>query len=416
MSKQNQAKQLKSIILDIKKVAKALEIQPALLTKAKYYSGGGTIGDWELRKFGGINAIIKANFPADFDRDWALVTDQNEVRRTSQQLQRALGDQELFLKRLQESVSKIKPLKLKPYASKKSHKDEARTVNLTLSDLHIGSDLTKEENGYAFGVVEESRALARVIENVIDYKRQYRDSTDLVINILGDIIQNELHGRTSSDLLHIQTCRAIWLLQQAIARCAEHYKKVHVNFVPGNHGRDTAIHQTRAIHMKFNALETTVYYAVKIALQHMPNITFSQPKTPWVEYTSQGHRIYATHGDTHLNPGNPGKSVDIGRLENQINKINASLKDSEEYRVFICGHVHLPLITELPNGAYLVVNGALTPPDSFAQSLNIMESRQVQVLFESTSKHPVGDMRFINVNGTGSISELDKIITPFKGL
>jgi hypothetical protein len=126
--------------------------------------------------------------------------------------------------------------------------------------------------------------------------------------------------------------------------------------------------------------------------------------------------IYATHGDTHLNPGNPGKSVNIGSLENQINKINASLKDSTEYKAFICGHVHLPLVTQLPNSTYMIINGALVLPNGFAQNLGIMESQQVQVMFESTAKHAVGDFRFINVGKSAERRDLDKLVQPFPGL
>jgi predicted phosphodiesterase len=408
--------QLKEIIFDIKNIAKKVGVDPADLSKAAYFSNGGKFLEWDFRKMGGYSSIVKSHFEKINDKNFGLITDIKEIRRQHLKLEKQIGDQDLFLDRIKEAVSDIPKVSLTPFKPKKNKNLEERTLHINLSDLHFGSDLSGKENMHNWGSIEESRAIAQVTKNVIEYKTQYRDNTALVVNILGDVIQNELHGRTSAELLHIQTCRAIWLLKQVIARFAENFKLVKVNFASGNHGRDTAIHKQRAVHMKFNSIETTIYFAVRTALEHVPNVSFNHPMTPWVSYEANGHKIYATHGDTHLNPGNPGKNVNIGSLENQMNRINASLKDTEEYKVFIVGHVHLPLVTELPNGSYLVVNGALTPPDSFAQSLNIMESQPAQVLFESTEKHPVGDFRFINVGDSANNSELDKLIKPFKGL
>jgi UDP-2,3-diacylglucosamine pyrophosphatase LpxH len=307
-------------------------------------------------------------------------------------------------------------MKNRKFPRKKGKKSEPRTVNLVLSDLHFGSDLDKAEVGIQWGIKEEARSFAKVVKNVCSYKLQYRSQTKLAVFLLGDIIENELHGRTSADLLHIQTCRAIHLLTQAVGRFAEAFPEVEIYFAVGNHGRDTSVHKQRATHMKFNALETTIYYAVKVACRNLKNVKFFQPKTPYIMMESQGHKVYATHGDTHLNPGNPGRNINTGSLEGQINRINSSLKDHEEFKVFVCGHVHMPTILQLANGAHLIVNGALTPPNAFAQSLNIMESRQTQVMWESTPERAVGDTRIIDVTNDPDTPDLDSIIQPFPGL
>jgi len=135
--------------------------------------------------------------------------------------------------------------------------------------------------------------------------------------------------------------------------------------------------------------------------------------SPWVEAKAQGNKIFATHGDTVFNVGNVGSSVNVKSIENQVNKINASLKDHEEYAVFVVGHIHQALVTQISNGSILVINGALTPPNSYANSLGIMESSQIQVMWESTKEYPVGDIRFIDVTETGDKAKLDLIIQPF---
>lgn len=153
---------------------------------------------------------------------------------------------------------------------------------------------------------------------------------------------------------------------------------------------------------------------MKQALRHLPNVTVLIPKTPYLVYESFGMKAFGTHGDTVLNPGNPGSSINIRSIENQINRINASLKDSEEYKLFFVGHVHVGSFTQLPNGATFVTNGALIPPDSYSVSIGIFENSCGQTLFESVKGYIFGDYRFIRVNSyTDKDKSLDKIIKPF---
>lgn len=281
------------------------------------------------------------------------------------------------------------------YTPKPAKAGIQRTLSLNISDTHWGADLYRAEHTVNYGPVEEAAALWSVVKNVCDYKIEHRKETELVVNLLGDIIENQLHGPAGSAPLHVQTCRAIHLLTQAIAIFAGCFPKVRVNCAVGNHGRDMAIHPSRATAQKFNGIETTIYFAVKTACRELKNVEWNQPATPWFSYFAQGHRIYGTHGDTHLNPGNPGNKVDVSGLENQTNKINAGLEAAGRYEVFTCGHAHSATILQLTNGATLIVNGALTPPNGYAQSLNIMRAPQVQVMWETTSEHAVGDARFI---------------------
>ncbi len=407
---------VEQIAADIKRVAKVVGVEPYALNKGQYFGNEPKFKEWDLRKFGGFVAVRNTYFEKEEVREETKVAALSELRNEFRKLRRDSGDVDLLIEKVKEAVSEMPQIKLKPYKPNKIVKKSERTLNLLLSDLHFGSDLSPDAGNKKYGKVEEARALARVVNNVCTYKMQYRDMTTLVVNILGDVIENQLHGSSSSDMLHMQCCRAMWLLQQAVARFSESFPKVIINFAVGNHGRDTAIHLKRATEIKYNALETTIYYGVKLACKNMKNVSFNQPKTPWVSYSAQGHMTYVSHGDTHLNPGNPGGKIDTRSLENQTNKINAALTDATEYKVFALGHVHQAMVTALSNGAILITNGALVPPNEFAQSLNIMECQQIQTLWESTDKYPVGDLRFINVTDYEDNTELDKIITPFKGL
>src|SRR5690606_13018167 len=135
------------------------------------------------------------------------------------------------------------------------------------------------------------------------------------------------------------------------------------------------------------------YVSLMFACSNLKNVSFHIPKTPYCKVPVMGHKVFTTHGDTVLKPGYPGCAIQIGSLEQQINKINASLPDADEYALFAVGHVHVPSITFLNNGKVMITNGCMVPVDQFSVSIGEMESQCGQWIWESTSKHPVGDQR-----------------------
>jgi hypothetical protein len=410
-------KLLNAIASDISSIAESLDVDPGVLTSAKYYKGGGYFNEWQMRKVGGFNAIKKLFYEKDIPKSRATIGEIKELRKKFLSTEKELEQRELFVERISQSLENFPKLKVVPYKPKDSYKPIRRVVNLLLSDLHFGSDLEARETGTSWGKVEESRCFARIVSNICSYKLHYRPETKLVVSIIGDVIENALHGSSSAAPVHEQTCRAIHLLSQGIARFSENFPEVEVHYAVGNHGRDTSVHtHGRATAQKWNAVETTIYYSVKKACQHLKNVKFNQPLTPWAVYNALGHKVYVTHGDTNLSIGNPGNTISIRSIETQINRLNSSLKDDEKYAVFAMGHVHLALATQLPNGAFLFLNGPLVPPNSFAQTFSIMRSPQNQVMWETTEKFAVGDQRFINAEGAEKDATLDKIIQPFRSI
>lgn len=299
---------------------------------------------------------------------------------------------------------------------KKTNKPVERVNNLILSDLHIGSDINKEETGATdYKAVEEARKLASVVLQTSQYKQDHRDTTELNVFILGDIINGLLHDDRQGAILAEQTCRAIHLLIQAVAYLSDNFNKVNVLCVTGNHGRNKARHQERAIHQKHDSIETIIYYAVQKACVKLSNVSFHIPINQWGTCVVLGHKFGFTHGDTILKTGNPSSTLKVASLEAAVNKINASLKDTDEYRVVIYGHHHRPHVVHLDSGVCLIGNGSIQPPDSFIHSLGVFENINGQWLFETTKEFAVGDMRLIYVpTSVDDDAELDKIITPWK--
>ncbi len=403
---------------DIKRVADKLGVAPSELTHIKYLTNGGkfTISHHSpLTELGGFRKVLSTYFPGSIDP--ASVMSLEAIKANQRSIIKSVGSGDIFLVELEKAIKKMPPVvwKGKPYRFGHSTLT-TRSIGVVISDLHIGHDVNPEETTHKYGIVEEARTVAHITRTVCEYKMDYRKETDLHIFFLGDLIENILHGSYGQDLLHLQTCRAMYILTQALLHFSDNFKKIHVYCVPGNHDRDTAIHQSRAIHQKYNSIGTTIYYGIHNGVRHRNNIEWHQPKTPWLDVTIQGHRFYGTHGDTNFNIGNPGKAINTSIIENKMNRINASLKDRYEYKVFITGHVHTGLVMKMNNGCYLVVNGGGCTPDSYVTSLDIMESPQSQVLFEITEKYAVGDSRFIDMTGVLQDKSLDRIIKPFECL
>lgn len=308
--------------------------------------------------------------------------------------------------------------KVTPHKIPVSKAKTNRSLILTLSDLHFGSDIESDETGYlTYGPVQEARRFAEVIRQTIEFKPQYRNETELHVNLLGDIIENHLHDPQHAATMTEQVCRAIHLLSQGLAQLGEHFSKVTVHCATGNHGRNTSRHKERASSGKWDSIETIIYYSVKKALENYSNIKFDIPKTPFSMYEVLGHKVFATHGDTVINPGNPGKSINIQRLENQINKINASLKDNDEVKLVFVGHTHCASVSDLSSGSALITNGCLPPVDPYAVSLGILENRSSQTLIESVQDYPLGDVRLIRVGlKQDNDKSLDKIVKPWSSL
>ena len=319
-----------------------------------------------------------------------------------------------FIEKFAENTFKEK---IKPFTpKKKSKKTIKRVLNLILSDHHYGSDLHSEETGNdTFTVVEESRRLAHVIKETIEYKPQYRDQTKLVVHLIGDMIENKMHDTQDAAPMAEQVCRAIHILTQALAQLAEAFPEVEVQCATGNHGRSMTRHPKRATTGKWDSYETIIYYSMKTSLSLYTNMEFHIPKTPYNIVQVLNHKFFVTHGDNVLNPGNPGKSINVKGLKDQINDINASLKDNDEYKVFLMGHVHTASVTMLNNGATVITNGPICPGNGFTTSIGIMESNCSQTLFESVEGHAVGDIRFIKVGPEQDTdASLDKIIKTWK--
>lgn len=320
------------------------------------------------------------------------MSDDREYRNLRRRFEALQAKGVALTDRLQENLESVDFSAIKPYKAKPS-KPTKRVVNILLSDLHFGSDLVSSEHPMVYGSTEERRRMAAIAKEVIEYKDHYRDHTELVVHLAGDIIQGRLHDPASAAPIAEQSTRAIYLLSAFLARMSEAYPKVSVYCTPGNHGRIKDRHPGRAVDQKWDSFENIIYEAVRLACKSLKNVTVTVPRTPFYEYSLFGMRGFVTHGDTVLNPGYPNKSISVSRLDTQILKLAQARGN---YDLVACGHVHIPAVVHLPH-TVLITNGCLTPPDSYAISIGLHSNASIQQLWETVPGYMFGDHRMLNV-------------------
>lgn len=321
-----------------------------------------------------------------------------------------------FNKNLTKIAEQLRGEMDKPIQSgyKKKNFVQKRVLNLLLSDLHFHSLLDNREVPYKYGAIEEARRLAAVIQAVIHFKTHYRDTTSLYIHIIGDVIQNSLHDPRDGAPLAEQVAAAQYLLVQAIHLLSLHFLDIKVLCVSGNHGRNTARHPNRAVTQRWDSIEQILYYAIKGSCKELANVSFEIDYRSHYECEVLGHHMFFTHGDSVIQPGNPGKSINVTNIRRQVNEINAKSKHAKHFNLFAVGHVHTASQTHLPNQTVFLTNGALVPTDSYGVSLGIFESTCAQWLWETVPKYVFGDSRLIMVGEDDDANgELDLLIKPF---
>ncbi len=329
-----------------------------------------------------------------------------------------MAREQLFLDRFEQISDKIyksNKVKASGYALKPKKAPVQRILNVVLSDLHFGAQLNNEEVPLPYGPHEEARRLASIVYQVCEYKRQYREETTLYVHLLGDIVQGDIgHDPRDGAPLAEQCGAAMHLLQQALIHFSHHFPKVVVMCQSGNHDRRAERHKSRAVHQKHDSHATMIYLHLRGLMTFIPNIEIFVPKTPYYTYKAFDQNGFATHGDTVISAGYPGKAINVANVRKQINEINGKLATHDQYRLFTIGHVHVGSITHLPNGAIFMSNGALVPADAYGLSIGSFDTACGQWLYESVPGHIVGDHRFMVVDeNTDKDKSLEKIIQPF---
>lgn len=405
-----------AIYADMCVIARELGVDVLDLSRSRYLQNGGRYDKNVIQMKGGWNAL-KGLFEKSFEEgNLAEIRDMANTRQELNRRNRELGDRDALIERLEKSVKHIPEIKVKPFKPRNSKTEIDRVVTFNNGDTHWGADLLAEKGTVEFGPLEEARTQASFIKNVIEYKSDHRDKTKLVWNIQGDMIENILHGHSGAAPLTEQWCRAVYYLSHSAGQLASNFREVQVNCQTGNHGRNLSLHPGRATAEKWNSLETMLYFAVKSATAHLPNVTWDIPKAPYSVYSIFDFNYLMAHGDGNFNPGNPGRSINAKEMKRKIHEWNSDISLGKKINVSQVGHVHTYTVIYLDDGTVMMTNGGATPANEFAQILGHRRNRLLQGIYEITPSFACGDMRAIDATDAHKDKSLDSIIPPWKGI
>ncbi len=332
-------------------------------------------------------------------------------------LERKLGSREYLADKLRdmvESVFDANPIKLSPGKMKPTKKPAERMLTLLLSDLHFGVEVDPREVFKSeFNWQIASRRLAKLCHQAAEYKKHHRDITTLTVVLNGDLIHGVVHlSEANLRPLTEQIYGSTSILLRALDYLRNHFKKVRVLCLPGNHDRMTYRSKERAVSQRWDSHSHAVFLGLKLAFRHDEGIEFDIPMQGMGTYeTPGGHLVLASHGDTAPDVGNVGKALNVKQVTSNIQRINSSQAFEKHIDVVLFGHWHQPSLFMLADGTTCIVNGCLLGSDPYAQNgVGYFNSMPAQIMFESVAGHPVGDHRIVQLRDADSDKVYDKII------
>lgn len=351
-----------------------------------------------------------ANYVANLTTQERQHVDQKRARTVSLSHARDM----LFLRAAEEMVERSLKGKIVPkgYATGKKVKTK-RIVNLLLSDLHIGARIDPDEVTPGFGWVQQSRRLAHIVRETIDYENHHRAEQHLNIHLGGDVIEGFLgHDQADGEPLAEQSAAFWQYLGGAIGLLSAAYPSVTVYCQTGNHGRNRLRHEGRATTQKWDSFETMMYLGLRAMCQNLENVAFEIPKAPVCIVDLINRKMLLTHGDTHLRIGNPDTRADT--YEAAMNRMNGTQEYGCHIDLLAIGHWHKPRILRFSDCA-VIINGALVPSNGWAKTQGYTTACG-QWIWESTERKALRRAEFIDVGPDQDEDEsLDQMIRPFEG-
>lgn len=413
---------IKKIISEVERISEELALEPYQLTKAKFLRlCASEITGRQLERLGGFKTLVLDHFGGDQDKDLGVIEGHKQKKRYLQKLESLVGSYEYKYKVVSDIVTtKLSQFKFpaKSKVTKPKLVAEEREIVALISDTHFGIEIDDRElggvNKYNWQIA--ARRMGLFAEQIATFKHDQRSKTPVLRLCLGgDLAQGIIHlSEANTDLISHQVIGTTHILYQLIDYLRNFFEKICIECTTDNHMRMVHKGGSRATSQKFDSYATFIHHALSMGFHGCKDVEFNIPKTPYTVFEVLGNKFYLTHGDTLINVGMPGRKIHTDHITNAANRLNASLKDKEEYKVILVGHVHTPVFITLDNGTELVINGTGSGLDPYAQSIGIFESNPVQVIFESTSDFPVGDQRKVFLKKADNDPKYEKIIEPYK--
>lgn len=265
------------------------------------------------------------------------------------------------------------------------------TPFLALGDWHWGEVIDPNQidglNEYNINIAH--RRAKNVIDTAVDLLQHHMVKPDypgLVVSLLGDMVSGDIHQelQETNELPTIPTVLdVVGVLQQSLKYLADHFGRVHVVCVVGNHGRNTKKMQAKG--RTATSFDWLSYKILELQCNDDERITFQIPEGADTRLKVYNHDYLITHGDQFR--GGDGIIGPLGPLVrgDYKKRLRESMVDSH-YDTMLCGHFHR-LITL----SQLIVNGSLVGYNEYAYTNNFPFEPPKQALWVT---HPRNGITF----------------------
>ena len=323
------------------------------------------------------------------------LTDQikeRDLHKELRDLKLQLEDKNNFIKLFQ-SVENFEPPK---WLDQKSDDDDTSEVPvLFTSDFQWGEVVKEKEID---GINEYNQQIAtqryqRLIDKTISlYPKK---GTGLILLRGGDSISGEIHdelSRTNDQQIVPAIVNLAEVEIEGIRRLKQHFGRIMVISVPGNHGRSTIKPIAKGyVTTNYDTL-VTMFITQRFAKDEW--ISFYTPVSGDAYFTVFGYKFLLTHGDRIGGKGGQGFIGPIAPISKGVVKTRQQyLQMGRPIDYVLLGHYHTPFI--LPNA---IANGTLVGFNEYAKGLRIEPQPPSQWFFTVNSRYGVNLTRLIYVD------------------
>jgi hypothetical protein len=251
------------------------------------------------------------------------------------------------------------------------------------SDPHIGEVVQKREvNGMnEYNMAEAEKRIERYFSKLIELPTQFHTGNypGIVVNYGGDIVSGGLHDelrKTDEDDVIPCVLKARDWIVEGFRRLADHYGRVYVPGVAGNHGRLTHRPEFKKYYKK--NWDYLIFQLLKAHFQDDKRITFDFRPTNDVYYRVFNERYLLAHGDMLGVKGGDGIIGSVGPvMRGGVKQQGQSSAMGRPFDKLLIGHWHQRLW--LPRA---IVNNAIKGFDEYAmKALGAIPDRATQALW-----------------------------------
>jgi hypothetical protein len=273
---------------------------------------------------------------------------------------------------------------------KRKAKDPHHVIpSMMLTDVHWGERVRSEEIGgvncYDTRIAEQR--IHRAGDGAIKLARDYLtgveyDGFNLMLG--GDLLGGDIHDELRETNVEYVTESVVGVLDPVIALIrllADHFGKVHVAAVVGNHGRTTK--RPRAKGRARDSFDGLVYRLVARELQADSRVTMQVASGADIHFPVYNTRYCLTHGDQfHGGSGISGFLTPL--MLGSHRKRGRDTATAQPWDVLVMGHFHQSYFL---NG--LIVGGSVVGYNEFAYINNLQFEEPKASLWLNTSEHGI---------------------------